>query len=170
MTFWSYRKNSLIIIDNFKFHDVTNWLKSIVIHILPNISRSKGKLTMKFGRFPSKIRVHEDVLKSSFVFVFSRRFQDVLMKTNLFALSMRLQKTTSRRLQDVLVQTNKFVLAIRLQDVFKSRFQCFFKMSSKRLEAVLQKRLQDVLNTSSRHHQRHLAKMSSIRFQDVSSS
>ena len=168
MTFWLHRKNSLVIKDDFKFHDVINWLKSIAIHILPNISRSKGKLTMKFGRFPAKIRVHEDVLKTSFVFVFRRRFQDVLMKTNLFALSIRLQKTTSRRLQDVLVLTNIFVLAIRLQDVFKSRFQCVFKMSSKRLEAALQKRLQDV--TSSRHPQRHLAKMSSIRFQDVSSS
>ena len=33
---------------NFKFYDVTPWL--IVIHILPNISRSKGNQTMKFGQ------------------------------------------------------------------------------------------------------------------------
>ena len=32
---------------NFKFHDVTAWL-TIVIHILPNILRSKGNQTMKF--------------------------------------------------------------------------------------------------------------------------
>ena len=35
---------------NFKFNDVTAWLKKFVIHILPNISRSKGNQTMKFGQ------------------------------------------------------------------------------------------------------------------------
>ena len=49
-----------------------------------------------------------------------RRLQDVLIKTNMFALALRLQKTSSRRLQDVLVKTNIFVLAIRLQNVFKT--------------------------------------------------
>ena len=34
---------------NFKFHDVTAWL-TIVIHILPNISRSKSNQTMEFGQ------------------------------------------------------------------------------------------------------------------------
>ena len=34
---------------------------------------------------------------------------------------LRLQKTSSRRLQDVLVKTNIFVLAIRLQDVLQKR-------------------------------------------------
>ena len=34
---------------NFKFYDVTAWL-TIVIHILLNISRSKGTQTMKFGQ------------------------------------------------------------------------------------------------------------------------
>ena len=33
---------------NFKFYDVTIWL-TIIIHILPNILRSKGNETMKFG-------------------------------------------------------------------------------------------------------------------------
>ena len=33
----------------------------------------------------------------------SRRLQDILSKTNMFALALRLQKTPSRRLQDVLV-------------------------------------------------------------------
>ena len=78
----------------------------------------------------------EDVFKTS-----SRR----LIKTNIFALALGLQKTPSRRLQDVLVKTNIFVLAIRLQDVFKT--------FSRRLQDVLQKGLQDVFNTSSRHPQ-----------------
>ena len=34
-----------------KFYDVTVWLtKTIVIHIMPNISKSKGNQTMKFGQ------------------------------------------------------------------------------------------------------------------------
>ena len=35
---------------NFKFYDVIAWLTTIVIHILPIISRSKGNQTMKFGQ------------------------------------------------------------------------------------------------------------------------
>ena len=41
--------------------------------------------------------------------------------------------TSSRRLQDVLVKTNIFALAIHLQDVFKTSFKNVFKTSSKRL-------------------------------------
>ena len=35
---------------DFKFYDVIAWLLTIVIHILPNISRSKGNQTMKFDQ------------------------------------------------------------------------------------------------------------------------
>ena len=37
--------------DNVNFHvfDVTNWL-AVTIHLLPNISRSKGNQTMKFDQ------------------------------------------------------------------------------------------------------------------------
>ena len=80
-----------------------------------------------------------------------------LFKTNMFALVLRRQKTPLRRLQDVLVKTNIFVLDIRLQDVFKTfsrRLQVVlktscqevFKTSSRRLE----KRLQDIFKTFSR--------------------
>ena len=97
-----------------------------------------------FGKNPASIRLDEDVLKTSFVFVFvfRRRLQDVLIKTNMFALALRLQKTSSRRLQDVLVKTNIFVLSICLQDVFK--------MSSRHLQDVLQtssRCLQDIFKT-----------------------
>ena len=70
-----------------------------------------------------------------------------------------------RRLQDVLVKTHIFVLAIRLQDVFRTSSRYFdnvFKKSSRRLE----KRPQNIFKTSSRR----LAKISSRRFQNVSSS
>ena len=62
-----------------------------------------------------------------------------LIKTNIFALALGLQKTPSRRLQDVLVKTNIFVLATCLRD--------FFKTSSRHLEDVLQRYLQDVFKT-----------------------
>ena len=113
---------------------------------------------LKVNVYPANIRLDEDVLKTSFIFVFRRRLQDVLIKTNMFALALRLQKTSSRRLQDVLVKTNIFVLAIRLQDVFKT--------FSRRLQDIFKTSCKNVFKTSSRR----LAKISSRRFQDVSSS
>ena len=47
---------------------------------------------------------------------------------------VRLSLTSS---QDVLVKTNIFVLAIRLQDVFKTSCKNVFKTSSRRLQDVL---------------------------------
>ena len=35
---------------NFKFHDITTWLKTITIYILSNISRIKGNQIMKIGQ------------------------------------------------------------------------------------------------------------------------
>ena len=111
---------------------------------------------------PANIRLDEDVLKTSFVFVFRRRLQDVFIKTNMFTLASRLQKTSSRHLQDFTVKINIFVLAIRLQDVFKS--------FSRRLQDVLAICLQDVLKNVFKTSSRRIAKISSRRFQDVSSS
>ena len=117
---------------------------------------------------PANIRRDEDVLKtsSSFVFIFRRRLQDVLIKTNIFALVIRPQKTSSRLHQDVLIKTNIFILVIRLQDAFKTfsrrlhhkyirpsstSSKDVFKTFLKRLQDVLQKLLQDIFKTSSRH-------------------
>ena len=106
----------------------------------------------------------------------------VLMKTSwrcredVFRLA--LQKRSSRHLQDIsLKRSCQDVFQKLLQDICKTSSRCFqdvFKMSLRhsqevllrRLQDVLQKRLQDVFKTSSRG----LAKMSSRRFQDVSSS
>ena len=107
------------------------------------------------GAFPANIRLDEDVLKTSSVFVFRRRLQDVFIKTNLFALLIFLQ--------DVLIKTNIFVLVICLQGIFKT--------FSKRLQDVSRKRLQEVFKTSSRRlaktSSRHLAKTSSKHLQYV---
>ena len=96
---------------------------------------------------PAKIRLDEEVLKTSFVLVFRRRLQDASVKMNIFALVIRLQ--------DVLVKTNIFVFAKHLQDVFKT--------FSRRFQDVLPKRLQGIFNTSLRR----LANMSSRHLQDV---
>ena len=111
--------------------------------------------------YPENIRLDEDVLKVSFIFLFRRRLQDVLIKTNMFTLALRLRKTSwsrpiylscpyvfktsSRHLQDVLKTSSR-----RLQNVFKASQRC----------------LQDVCKTSSRRP----AKISSRRFQGVPSS
>ena len=88
-------------------------------------------------------------------------------------LALRLQKAPSRCLQDVLVKTNIFVLVIRLQDVFKTFPRCLqdvFKTSSKRLKDVLARRLQEVLARLLQDVSRRLQdvfKMSSRRLQKV---
>ena len=129
--------------------------------------------------------------------VFRRRLEDVLIKTNTFTLLKRLQKmswrrldqdqyiclghTSSRILQDIFKTSSRRLAktsSMHFQDVFKTITKRFHaKTSSKRLEDILQKRLQDIFKTFWRRLQdvfktssRSLAKMSSRRFQDVSSS
>ena len=93
-----------------------------------------------------------------------------LIKTNIFTLHIRLQKTFSRRFQDVLIKTNIFVLVIRVQDVFKTSSRRLVKTSSKRLvktssrhlQDVLQRCLQDLFKT---YHRVNLFLLT--RFQDV---
>ena len=86
--------------------------------------------------------------------VFRLRLPDVLIKTNIFVLLIRLQKTCSRRLQDVLIKTNIIVLVIHLQDVFNT-FRSY-------LQDVLQRCLQDVFKTYY-----HSKLFLLTRFQDV---
>ena len=112
------------------------------------------------------------LMQTSYVFVFRRCLQDVLIKTNMFALALRLQKTSwsrpiysswpyvfktsSRRLQDDFKTSSR-----SFQDVLKtfwSRpiYSCWpyvFNTSSRCLQDVFKmssRRLQDVLRTSSR--------------------
>ena len=110
---------------------------------------------------PANIRLDEDVLKTFWRRLSSSSSEDVFIKTNIFALLVRLQ--------DVLIKTNIFVLAICLQDVFRTfsrRLQGMFKTSSKRLQNLLQKCLQDIFKTSSRCFE-NVFKTSSRHLQDV---
>ena len=111
-----------------------------------NIEKSDKQTTERMSIYllrpiPPNIRLDEDVLKTSFAFVFRRRLQDEYI---------RISNTSS---EDVLVKTNIFVLAIRFQDVLQKLLQDVFKTPSRRLA-----------KTSSRP----LAKISSRCFQDVS--
>ena len=82
----------------------------------------------------------EDVLKTSFVFIFRRRLdQDEYVRPSLTS-SEDVFKTFSRRLQDVFKTFSR-----NLQDFLQKRLQDIFKTPSRRL--------QDVLKTSSRHLQ-----------------
>ena len=109
--------------------------------------------------FPANIHFDEDVLKTSFVFLFRRRLDQEEY--------IRLSHTSS---EDIFKTSSR-----RSQDFFKTSLRCLAKTSSRRLQDVLKtsckndlkkssRPLQDVLKTLSRP----LAKISSRSFQDVS--
>ena len=95
---------------------------------------------------PANTRLDGDILKTSFVFVFGRRLEDVF-KTNMFALALRLQdvfKTSwSRPIYSSLpfiFKTSSRRLIKTFQDVFKTsarRFEDVFKISSRHFQDVL---------------------------------
>ena len=141
---------------------------------------NKKKTTTTTIKKTSKPRKHlswwrrlEDVFFLRLLEIFN-----VLIKADIFALVLCLQETSSRRLgQDQY---------IRLDHTSSRRLQDLFKTSSRRLQGILRRLLQDVLKTSSSRHlqdvlkafwrrlqgvfkpsSRHLAKASSKRDQDV---
>ena len=89
---------------------------------------------------------------------------NVLVKTNILALAMRLQDVFQRRLQNVFKTSTR-----RLQDVFKTSSRLLAQTSWRHLQNVFKtssRRFEDVFKTSSTR----LAKTSSRHFQGVSSS
>ena len=101
---------------------------------------------------PANIRLYEDVLKTPWRRLTSsswRRLEDVLIKTNISALALRLQKASSRRLQDIFKMFSR-----RLENVFKTssrRLQDIFKASLKCLQDAFNTSCKDILKTFSRH-------------------
>ena len=137
----------------------------------------------KFSRLYYLTQTRKQSQQTFFVMKTSwRRLQDVFCLRLQKTYSRRLDQDEYIRLshtswEDVLVKTNIFVLAIRLQDVFKTfsrrlpktssrHLQDVFKTSSRRLAKTSSRPLQDVFKASSRP----LAKISSRSFQDASSS
>ena len=116
----------------------------------------------------------DGVFRLWFQRVSSRRLQDVLIKKNIFALVIRLQKTSLRRLSQDQYSHPGHTSSRRLQGVFRMFCQDFVKTSCKNVFKTSSRCLQDVLKTSSRRlaktSSRRLAKMSSRHFQDLSSS
>ena len=110
----------------------------------------------------------EDVFRLCLQKMSSRRLQDLLIKTNIFALVIPLQKTSSRRLgQDQYVylghmSSRRFQDAMprRLQDVFKTSSRCLAETSSRHLQYFLQRCLQDVFKT---YHQVKLFLLTLLR-------
>ena len=50
---------------NFKIYNVTTWLKTVTVHVLPNISRSKkDNQTMKFGQLIEYNKINIFIQKS----------------------------------------------------------------------------------------------------------
>ena len=108
-----------------------------------------------YSHNPANIRLDEDVLKTSWRRLSSLSSEDVFIKTNMFALALRLQKTSSRRLgQDQYIRLG-YTSSRRLQDVFKT--------SSRRLAKTSSRHLQDVFKTSSKR----LQDVSQIRLEDI---
>ena len=112
-----------------------------------------------WGSMSHEIKKHPSKHSSWWRRLSSSSSEDVLIKTNMFALALRLQKTSSKRLghtssrcfQDVLPRCFQDVLQKRLQDVFKkyyqvkvflvTQFQDIFETYSKRFWDVLLRRL-----------------------------
>ena len=105
-------------------------------------------------QYPSNIRLGEDVLKTSFVFVFRRHLQDFFKKRTSLR---RLGHTSS---EDVLIKTNYS----RLSHSSSRHLQGVFKTYSKRFQDVLQKLLRSVFKTSCKD----AFKTSLRRFQNIS--
>ena len=102
-----------------------------------------------FDAFPANIRLDEDVLKTSFVFVFRRRLDQDEHIRYTHTSSKDIFKTSSRRLQGIFKTFSR-----RFEDVFKTSCKDVFKTLSKRIIKLycsfvnkFSRRLQDVFTT-----------------------
>ena len=120
----------------------------------------KERQSCKFATYPRNATQQTFVLmKTSW-----KHLQDVLIKTNMFALALRLQKTSwSRPIYSSWPYVFK-TSSTHFQDVFKTSSRCLAKMSSRRFQGDFKtscknafktssRRLQGVLKTHSRHVQ-----------------
>ena len=93
------------------------------------------------------------LMKTSFVFLFRTRLQDVLIKTNIFALVIRFQKTSLSRptyssLPYVCKKSSR-----RFQDLFNMSCQDVCNTSSRRLAETSSRHLQEIFKSFCRRRQ-----------------
>ena len=146
------------------------------------------KFNLGHTNIPENIRLDEDVLKTSFVFIFRRHLQDVSRRLDqdkyirhshtsldVWSRSIYLSlpyvfKTSSRRFQDVFKTSSRCLAKTSLRrlqnalktsckNVFKKSSEDVFKSSARHLQDVLQKYLQDVFKT---YHQVKLFLLASL--------
>ena len=102
---------------------------------------------------PANIRLDEDVLKTSCVFVFRRRLdQDEYVRLSLTSSEDVFKTSWSRPIYSSWLYVFK-TSSRRFQDVFETSCKSVFKKSSRCLQDVFKtssKRLQDIFKTSSR--------------------
>ena len=124
----------------------SNWLRSSYV---------KWKC-LKWELNPTKHsswwRCLEDVFRLCLQKTSSRHLQDVLIKTNIFALAIHLQKTSSRCLGQDQYVCFDHTSSRHFQEIFKTSCQDVFKMFSGRLAKM-----------SSRHHQIKLFLLTSLQ-------
>ena len=131
-------------------------LHFININLLESVAKMLKSIAECFTflrRFP--VRLEIPMRSLALVQKLQKAFPNVLIKTSIFHLLMRLQKTSSR-----CHDQDQF---IRPGHTSSRRFQGFFKTSSGRLVKTSSKHLQDVLKTSCQN----VFKTFSIRLQDV---
>ena len=90
------------------------------------------------------------LMKTSWRCLSSSSSEDVLIKTNMFALALRLQKTSSRRLGQGQYIRLGHTSSRRLQDVFKTSSRRLAKTSSRHLQDVFKTSCKDIFKTFSR--------------------
>ena len=105
------------------------------------------------------MRLDEDILKTFSGYVFRRRIQDILIKTDIFVLAIRPQdvfKTSSRRFEGVFKTFSKHYQDVtktssrRLQDIFKTSSRRLTKTPLRCVQYIFKTSCKDTFNTFSR--------------------
>ena len=149
----------LFSIDSCKSTDKT-WCINLLIYLSPTdwpltksslILSNSILLTFSYVKFEGQISLNDKEHVNLLLWYYPA---NIRLDEDVFCL--RLQKTSSRRLQEILIKTNINALVIRLQDVFKTSSRRLTKKSWRHLQDAFKtfsRLLKDVSKTSSRHLQ-----------------
>ena len=130
----------------FQIFQILEPLSSLALETRPTLTNALVSLAFELKKLPSKHsswwRHLEDVLKTSFVFVFRRRLQDIF-KTSY----QDVFKTSSKRLQHVFQKRLQHVLPRRLPKTSSRHLQDVLKTFSRRLPDIFKTSCKDVFET-----------------------